>query len=281
MKVINSIEAMRQWSRSRQLEKKTVGLVPTMGFLHEGHLSLIKKARQLSDSLAVSIFVNPSQFAAGEDFDTYPSDIERDIELCTKQQVDAVFIPEKKDMYHQSHQTYVINEEISSILCGVSRPIHFRGVTTIVSKLFNIIDPDYAVFGQKDAQQAIILKNMVRDLNFRTQIRIEPIVREHDGLAMSSRNKYLSKSQRKSAHIIYKSIQFAEEVFANGKKNTVDLQKEIKKMISNTAECKVDYVEFVNEDSLKSSFKQGDKILLVIAVFVGSTRLIDNTVLNY
>lgn len=281
MKVINSIDEMRQWSRLYQLKNETIGLVPTMGYLHEGHLSLVKKARQISDKVIVSVFVNPTQFAANEDLDTYPSDTARDLDLCKKEKVDAVFMPDKNEMYHPDHQTYTYNQEIGNILCGVTRPDHFKGVTTIVCKLFNIIDPDYSVFGQKDAQQAIILKNMVRDLNFRTQVIIEPIIREKDGLALSSRNKYLNNQERSNALILKKCLHVAEDAFNNNKKDTMQLQEELKQMIANEPYCKVDYVEFVNADSLKNNYKSGEKVLLAIAVFVGKTRLIDNTILTY
>lgn len=281
MKVIKSIDEMRQWSHSLHLESKTISLVPTMGYLHEGHLSLIRKALELGDKLVVSIFINPTQFAPGEDFNKYPKNIEGDIDLCKSEKVDAIFIPDKNSIYLPNHQTYVNNEKVNRILCGRSRPDHFKGVITIVAKLLNIIDPDFAVFGQKDAQQVTIIKNMVIDLNFKTRIIIEPIIREKDGLAMSSRNKYLSKQQRESALIISKCLSFAEEAFKNNTKNTTNLKTEIIQMINNVATCKVDYVEFVNAATLEQNFKKGDRILLAIAVTVGKTRLIDNTILMY
>lgn len=280
MKVFSSPDDMRNVSQSIHREGRTIGLVPTMGFLHEGHLSLIRKARKVADKVIVSIFVNPTQFAPNEDLDKYPRDIERDLKLCSSEKVDFVFLPANDDMYSPHHQTYVRNEVISKILCGKSRPTHFRGVTTIVAKLFNIIDPDFSVFGQKDAQQALIIRNMVRDLNFRTHILVEPIIREKDGLAISSRNKYLTPEQRKQATEIYKNLLYAKEQTENGNLDFNNLKIEIQKNINNLPDCRVDYVEFVEAESLENKFSHGDKVLLAIAVFAGKTRLIDNIILN-
>jgi pantoate--beta-alanine ligase len=252
-----------------------------MGFLHEGHLSLIRASKKKADQTVVSIFVNPTQFAPHEDFDAYPRNFEHDASLCEAECVDVIFAPEKNTIYHPDHQTYVNNEHVSQILCGKTRPTHFKGVTTIVSKLLNIVDPDYAVFGQKDAQQAIIIKNMVRDLNFRTKVLIEPIVREEDGLAMSSRNKYLTEMQRRNALVLFESLQYAQKQFSENAPVIQSIKNEIINRINSTPECRVDYVEFVNAGSLQQEIKKGDKVLLALAVFVGSTRLIDNIILNY
>lgn len=281
MKVFKTIDAIRQWSYQIHLNQKSIALVPTMGYLHEGHLSLVRKARAISENVVVSIFVNPTQFAPGEDFDKYPVDLQRDLKLLEKEKVDVVFMPEKNEMYADDFQTYVENREISQKLCGVTRPTHFRGVTTVVAKLFNIIDPDYAVFGRKDAQQAIIIKTMVRDLNFNTEIIIEPIMREADGLAMSSRNKYLTAVQRKNAIVLSQCLQYAQTEFESGNKNITNIKQEIKNRISNIEDCRVDYVEFVNAINLQDDIQKGDKVLLALAVFVGTTRLIDNIILNY
>ena len=281
MKVFKTIDSARQWSRQKQLNQQTIGLVPTMGYLHDGHITLIRRAKQKADCVVVSIFVNPTQFAAGEDLKKYPVDFKGDLKICQKEDVDAVFNPEDKDIYSENFQTYVENKEVGQILCGVSRPTHFRGVTTIVAKLFNIIDPDFAVFGQKDAQQAVIIKNMVQDLNFKTKILVEPIIREEDGIAMSSRNKYLSSGQRKNALVLSASIDYAKEQFEKGNKDLTLLKREIYQKINDIDECRVDYVEFVNADTLQSHIKNGDKVLLALAVFVGTTRLIDNIILNY
>lgn len=281
MKVFKTIDAIRQWSLQLHLSQKSIALVPTMGYLHEGHINLVRKARNTSENVVVSIFVNPTQFAEGEDLDKYPVDLQRDLKLLEKENVDAVFIPEKNEMYATDFQTYVENREISQKLCGVSRPTHFRGVTTVVAKLFNIIDPDYAVFGQKDAQQAMIIKTLVRDLNFNTEIIIEPIMREADGLAMSSRNKYLTAVQRKNAIVLSQCLQYAQTEFESGNKNITNIKQEIKNRISNIEDCRVDYVEFVNAINLQDDIQKGDKVLLALAVFVGTTRLIDNIILNY
>lgn len=281
MKVINSIHAMRQWSHSIHLKNEKISFVPTMGYLHEGHLVLIRKARTLSENTLVSIFINPTQFAPGEDLDSYPRDIERDLKLLESEEVSAVFVPESGEMYSSLHQTYVVNQEISGVLCGISRPDHFKGVTTVVAKLFNIIDPDFSIFGQKDAQQAVILQNMVKDLNFKTEIIIEAIVREKDGLAMSSRNKYLTADQRKNALVLSQSLDLARERFAAGPVNVTSLQKQITEKINNTPGCRADYVEFLNAETLQQDIHKGDQVLLALAVFVGSTRLIDNIILTF
>ena len=280
MKVFNTISEIRRWSLETRKSGMSIGLVPTMGFLHEGHLSLIRKSRQSTSKTVVSIFVNPAQFAPHEDFDKYPKDMERDLKLCELEGVDVVFAPAKEEIYLANHQTFISNEKISQLLCGKSRPIHFKGVTTIVTKLFNIVEPDVAVFGQKDAQQSVIIKNMVQDLNFKTHILIEPIVREPDGLAMSSRNKYLTPSQRKTALILYQSIRYARQQINNNLKSFDQLIKEITNNINSQPECKVDYVEFVNAETLQNEIKKGDKVLFALAVFIGDTRLIDNIVLD-
>lgn len=281
MKVFKTIQDIRTWVINTQKSNKTIGLVPTMGFLHEGHLSLIRRSKKTADATVVTIFVNPTQFSPNEDFDAYPRDFERDKDLCEKGGVDIIFAPERHHIYKADHQTFVSNESISDILCGKSRPIHFKGVTTIVAKLFNIIDPDFSFFGQKDAQQAIIIKNMASDLNFRTEIVIAPIIREKDGLALSSRNKYLTDQQRKSALILYNSLQYAKNQFSNPDLNFEFLKNEITDQINGKPGCKVDYVEFVNAETLSKEIKKGDKVLLALAVFVGNTRLIDNIILKY
>ncbi|MEJ2544130.1 MAG: pantoate--beta-alanine ligase [Calditrichaceae bacterium] len=207
MKVIKSISEMKEWSDAQREKGLRIGFVPTMGFLHEGHLSLMRIAQEKCDTLVVSIFVNPTQFAPGEDFERYPRNLERDEALCAKEGVKIIFYPSSEKMYPKNHHTYVITEQLSQVLCGKSRPTHFKGVTTIVCKLLNIVKPHIAVFGQKDAQQAIILKRMVADLNMDAELIIAPIVREPDGLAMSSRNKYLDDSQRQEATVLYRSLQ--------------------------------------------------------------------------
>lgn len=281
MKVFKTIPEVRAWISKVQASNQTIGLVPTMGFLHEGHISLIKYSKEKCSKTVVTIFVNPTQFSPNEDFEAYPRDFERDKGLCKKAGVDIIFAPEPEQMYLSDNQTFVSNERISGILCGKSRPIHFKGVTTVVTKLFNIVDPDFAFFGQKDAQQAIIIKNMVRDLNFRTKIFVAPIIREKDGLALSSRNKYLTNKQRKNALVLYNSLQFAKEQFSLPLINVDSIKSKITEMIASKEECEIDYVEFVNAETLSKEIKKGDKVLLALAVFVGSTRLIDNILLQY
>ncbi len=279
-KVIKTIAAMRRQSRQWQREGRSIAFVPTMGFLHEGHLSLIRKGRELADVSVVSIYVNPTQFAPGEDLDKYPRDFERDIRLCAEEQVDVVFFPSNEEMYPGGYQTFVLNESLSDKLCGRTRPTHFKGVTTIVAKLFNIVDADYALFGRKDAQQALIIRNMARDLNFRTEIIVAPIVREPDGLAMSSRNKYLSPAQRQQALVLNESLRRVEALWREGERDIDRLKKEMATAIESRPECRVDYISFVDADTLENAGDDSKKILLALAVFVGNTRLIDNTLLQ-
>ena len=271
---------MRRQSRQWQREGRSIAFVPTMGFLHEGHLSLIRKGRELADVSVVSIYVNPTQFAPGEDLDKYPRDFERDIRLCAEEQVDVVFFPSNEEMYPGGYQTFVLNESLSDKLCGRTRPTHFKGVTTIVAKLFNIVDADYALFGRKDAQQALIIRNMARDLNFRTEIIVAPIVREPDGLAMSSRNKYLSPAQRQQALVLNESLRRVEALWREGERDLDRLKKEMATAIESRPECRVDYISFVDADTLENAGDDSKKILLALAVFVGNTRLIDNTLLQ-
>ena len=279
-KVIKTIAAMRRQSRQWHREGRSIAFVPTMGFLHEGHLSLIRKGRELADVSVVSIYVNPTQFAPGEDLDKYPRDFERDIRLCAEEQVDVVFFPSNEEMYPGGYQTFVLNESLSDKLCGRTRPTHFKGVTTIVAKLFNIVDADYALFGRKDAQQALIIRNMARDLNFRTEIIVAPIVREPDGLAMSSRNKYLSPAQRQQALVLNESLRRVEALWREGERDLDRLKKEMATAIESRPECRVDYISFVDADTLENAGDDSKKILLALAVFVGNTRLIDNTLLQ-
>ena len=278
MKVIESIPQMRTWCEQNSAKK--IALVPTMGFLHEGHLSLIRIARQQAEIVVVSIFINPTQFAQGEDLDTYPRDFTRDKKLCELESVDLIFTPSNQEMYPTNHKTYVITEELSGILCGESRPSHFRGVTTVVAKLFNIIQPNIAIFGQKDAQQAVILKRMVQDLNFNLEIQIAPIIRENDGLAMSSRNKYLSPVQRKEAAILQKSLQLARSEFKHGNLDFEQTKNKMIHMIQDNSSALIDYISFTDASSLASVQDDTRSILVALAVYFGQTRLIDNIILN-
>jgi pantoate--beta-alanine ligase len=256
----------------------TLGLVPTMGFLHEGHLSLIRNARKQSDRVVVSIFVNPTQFGPHEDFKEYPRDFERDCRLAEEAGADVIFAPAATDMYPDGFQTLVRVEHLTAPLCGVSRPHHFQGVTTVVAKLFNICKPHLAVFGQKDAQQAIVIRRMVKDLNMDLRIVIAPIVREPDGLAMSSRNTYLTREQREQAVKLYHSLQKAEERIRRGETEVETLKMAMRALIESIPGARIDYVEIVDAQTLVpvARIHPGDEILVALAVYVGKTRLIDN-----
>lgn len=258
-------------------ENKTVGLVPTMGYLHEGHLSLMKKAKEECDFTVVSIFVNPAQFGAGEDFNKYPRDLKRDFMLADSAGVDAVFCPEANDMYPEEFDTYVeVEHEMAEKLCGGSRPGHFKGVTTVVAKLFNILQPDRAYFGQKDAQQYIIIKKMVRDLDFKVKIIVCPIVREKDGLAMSSRNTYLTDDQRKQAAILYKALKHAQSLIECGERDAKLVKENVRKLITTAKDARIDYIECVGADNLEEMPALQGRVLIAAAVKFGNTRLLDN-----
>lgn len=279
MKVISSITEMKKWSDEQRTRSFKIGFVPTMGYLHEGHLSLIRKAHELADRVVVSIYVNPTQFAPSEDLDQYPRDLERDLTLCNNECVDVVFNPDTSSIYPPTFKTYVITEDISKVLCGVSRPQHFRGVTTICCKLFNIVKPHVAVFGQKDAQQAVIIKRMVADLNMDTEIVVQPIVREPDGLAMSSRNKYLNPRERAEATVLFKSLQLAKKAFDQGLLNLEEIKSQMVHLIKQHSSGRIDYIEFVDAESLGPAQPEQSDTLVALAVFFGSTRLIDNIVI--
>ncbi len=251
-----------------------------MGFLHEGHLKLLKECRKKCDDLILSIFVNPTQFSADEDLDAYPSDLKKDLELAKKCGVDAVFTPTKDSLYSENYETYVTLENLPHHLCGLSRPIHFRGVATIVTKLFNIVKPQVAAFGEKDFQQLSIIRRMVKDLNFDIEIIGVPIVREEDGLAMSSRNSYLSDSQRKTALILSKAIELTKKAVSEGKISVKELSDDMEDLINSKPETDIDYITFSNPDTLNPVTEITEETLLALAVKVGETRLIDNCVLK-
>jgi pantoate--beta-alanine ligase len=261
-------------------DNNSIGFVPTMGYLHEGHLSLIQRAGNENDIVVLSIYVNPTQFGENEDFDKYPKDLENDLQLAKKENVDFVFVPNSKEMYPNGFSTYIFETELSKKLCGKSRPNHFKGVTTVVGKLFNIIKPNRAYFGQKDYQQYLILDKMVRDLNMDIEIIKCPIIREIDGLAMSSRNVYLSSNERKKALSISKSLISAKEKILNGEREKSTIIKFIKKYIISQGECEIDYIEILNADNLDNTEYIENNILITVAVKYGSTRLIDNVVLE-
>jgi len=280
MKVIHSINQMFDYSRKIKGAAKTIGFVPTMGALHQGHLSLIKRARGDCQIVVVSIFVNPAQFGPGEDFKRYPRNFAADKEVCQKVKVDFLFAPRVKEIYPQGYCSYVRVKGLEDKLCGVFRPGHFQGVTTIVHKLFNIVQPDIAYFGQKDFQQAVIIKRMVRDLNIPVKIRVLPIVREKDGLAMSSRNKYLNRQQRKEALILFQSLQLAKEALKRGERNSARIISRMKKMIERVPEAKIDYVSIVDPETLEDVRLVRGRVLVALAVRIGKARLIDNIITN-
>ena len=277
MQIIKSIKEMQKWSMDRKKEGKLVAVVPTMGFLHEGHLSLIDAARANgADAVVVTIFVNPIQFAPNEDFDSYPRDFEHDAALLREKNVDAVFAPTVTEMYPAPVTCMVVENKLSKGLCAKTRPTHFNGVTTVVAKLFNATLPDIAVFGQKDAQQARVLKRMVRDLNFPIRMVVAPIVREADGLAKSSRNKYLSPEERERALVLSRSLRTAKAMADAGERDLAKLTAFIAKEIEASG-GKVDYAEAVDAEDLEPVSEKGEKpVMIALAAWFGTTRLIDN-----
>lgn len=280
MKVLQTIVETRVLSRTAHTRDSRLGLVPTMGALHEGHLSLIRAAKAKSDIVAASIFVNPTQFGPNEDFARYPRDLDRDLGLLEREGVDFVFVPSVEEMYPQQGVTWIAVEGLSERLCGKSRPGHFRGVATVVAKLFNIVEPDFAFFGQKDAAQVAIIRRMVRDLNMAVQIEVCPIVREPDGLALSSRNAYLDPQQRKDALVLSRSLNEVRELFRKGERNSSPLIAIAKAEFSAVASVRLDYFEIVDPDDLTPMAAISKRSLVAVAAFVGSTRLIDNILLE-
>ncbi len=280
MDIISKVNMMKEIAREARGKGKKIGFVPTMGFLHEGHLSLIRKAREISDITVVSIYVNPAQFGPKEDFENYPRDLTRDADLAIAEQVDYLFTPESQEIYPKGYTTYVEVKRLSDILCGRSRPGHFRGVATIVLKLFNIVLPSFALFGQKDAQQAIIIKKLVKDLNMDVEVVVAPTIRHEDGLAMSSRNSYLSKEEREAATVLYRSLKAAEQLIENGERDAEAVENEMRKMIETEPLARVDYVSITNTTNLENLSKISGNVLIAAAVFIGNTRLIDNIILK-
>ena len=282
MILCKTVAELRSEIASAKAAGKTIGLVPTMGALHEGHASLVKTANQENDVVVVSVFVNPTQFGPTEDLDSYPRTLDADCKLAEAQGADIVFAPSPKEMYPSEDMTWVeVTGDVTKVLCGRSRPIHFRGVTTVVSKLFNLAQPDRAYFGQKDAQQVQVLKRMVKDLFFNLQLRIMPIVREADGLAKSSRNTYLSAEERQAGLILSKSLKNAKELFAAGERDPQKLVAATTAMIKTEPMADIDYVEIYQMPDLNEcqTPMQGEN-LLALAVRFGTTRLIDNTILE-
>jgi pantoate--beta-alanine ligase len=280
MQVIGEIKEMQKISDHLRKEGKRIGFVPTMGYLHDGHLSLVQKAKELSDSIVVSIFVNPTQFGPGEDFQRYPRDEEGDKAKLNKAGVEFLFIPDVMEMYPESYQTFVEVSEVSKGLCGAFRPGHFRGVATVVSKLFNIVKPHVAVFGEKDYQQLLVIKRMVEDLNFDVEIIPGTLLRERDGIAMSSRNTYLTPENRRKATILYRSLVNAKQLFDSGEKRAYNIIETIKKTIESVEGVSLQYVEIRDAQTLEEVETVSRHTVIAIAAMVGSVRLIDNMVIG-
>ncbi len=277
MKTAESIDTLRRMKASL---KKPLGLVPTMGYLHEGHLSLVRQAKLECESVAASIFVNPTQFGPSEDFEKYPRDIEKDLSLLEKEGVDLVWMPTHEEMYPHDFQTWVTVEELTRKLEGLKRPGHFRGVTTVVTKLFTAVQPDKAYFGQKDAQQCIVIRRMVKDLNLPVEIIICPTIREPDGLAMSSRNSYLNVKERQAATVLYRALEEARQIFENGERDAEVLRRKMMAILAEEPLAKAQYVSVADLETLTELEGPIVSALLSMAVYVGATRLIDNVVLR-
>ena len=280
MKIIKDIKEIQKLTGNLKREGKSIGFVPTMGYLHEGHLSLVRESIKENNITFVSIFVNPTQFGPAEDFSSYPRDLERDRELLENEGVDYLFYPTNETMYPPGYLTFANVNLLDETLCGRRRKGHFRGVVTVVLKLFNIVQPDSTYFGQKDAQQALIIRQMIKDLNLNIRFRVLPIVRENDGLAMSSRNRYLTTEEREQAVALYKSLKKAEELFENGERSSLKIKQEILKILYSHDLLKIDYVEIVDLAKLRPLNIVKDKALVAVAVYLGKARLIDNTILG-
>ena len=280
MRIIESIPEMQDWSERARREGSRIVLVPTMGFLHEGHLSLVRDGRRRGNRLVVSIFVNPKQFSPGEDYTSYPRDFSRDQGLLEREGVDVLFHPSAAEMYPDDHQTHVEVGELGARLCGVSRPGHFRGVATVVAKLFNIVRPHIAVFGQKDFQQLQVIRRLVLDLNLGVEIVSHPTVREQDGLAMSSRNAYLNAEERQAAVSLSRSLKLAVSLLRGGERRAERLLAAVRSEIDKEACARIDYVELCDPQSLQPVAAVEGPTLLALAVWFGRARLIDNTILD-
>ncbi len=280
MEITGAIEEVRKQVKEWRRHGLTVGLVPTMGYLHEGHKSLIDRAVVENDRVVVSDFVNPIQFGVNEDLATYPRDIEADKKLCEQAGADLIFHPEAEEMYAPDFSTYVEMQKVSEGLCGKTRPTHFRGVCTVVCKLFNIVMPDRAYFGQKDAQQMAVIRRMVRDLDMDIEIVGCPIIREKDGLAKSSRNTYLNEEERKAALVLSKAVFLGEDMMKNGERDAGIILAAMRELIETEPMAKIDYVEMVDADSIEPLTKAKGRVLTAVAVYIGSTRLIDNFIME-
>ncbi len=280
MEIVSTVEDVRGRVREWREQGMSVGLVPTMGYLHEGHKSLIDAAVSQNDRVVVSVFVNPIQFGPSEDLATYPRDLERDADVCEKAGADLIFHPEPEDMYFDDFCTYIDMDGLTEGLCGKTRPTHFRGVCTVVGKLFHIVEPDRAYFGKKDAQQLAVIRRMVRDLNFNLEIVGCPIIREKDGLAKSSRNTYLSPGERQAAVILHRGLERGEELVRAGEKSAAAIVQAITEVIESEPLAEIDYVEVVDFDSIQSIETIQGSVLAAVAVYIGKTRLIDNFIVE-
>jgi len=280
MEMIQRILPMKESCKKAKSDGKIIGFVPTMGFLHEGHLALVREARKMSDVVVVSIFVNPSQFGPSEDFDKYPRDATRDAEILANENIDFLFMPKTEEIYPENYLTYVKVRDLSDKLCGVSRPDHFEGVTTVVLKLVHIIEPHFAFFGQKDAQQLVIIRRMVKDLNMDVEIVRVPTLREQDGLAMSSRNLYLSPEERKAATVLYRALEHALARVEEGERKVKTILKAMKEIISTEPLVQIDYIAATDLNDLKEIKTLRGKCLIALAAYVGTTRLIDNIIVE-
>ena len=276
MRIVKEIHEMQRVVEKARCSGQKVSFVPTMGYLHEGHLSLIRQARQLAQLVVVSIFVNPTQFGPQEDYEGYPRDLDRDVELSKGAGCDILFVPSVKEMYPQGYCTYVEVEGLTHVLCGASRPHHFRGVSTVVAKLFHIVKPHLAVFGQKDFQQALVIRRMVGDLNQDVDIRIGPTFREPDGLAMSSRNEYLTPKQRAEAVILYRALEWARSRISAGERRADHLMSGMAQMIEDKETAEIDYISIVDAHQLQPIEQLRGEVLIALAVKFGRARLIDN-----
>jgi pantoate--beta-alanine ligase len=279
MRIVKTIIQLRKILKEARQKGKTIGFVPTMGFFHEGHLALMRQAKKDHDLCVVSLFVNPTQFGPKEDFKKYPRDLKRDSSMIQKENVDILFIPSNNDIYPNGYLTYIDVEKISQTLCGRFRPGHFRGVATVVAKLLNIVGPDAMYLGQKDAQQVVVLKTMVRDLDFPVTVKVIETKREIDGLAMSSRNKYLLPEQREQAAVLYQALQLARQRIKAGERSSRRIAYAMVSLIRKESSGKIQYVECVNADTLEVLNRLSGKVLIALAVFFGKTRLIDNIVI--
>lgn len=279
MKIITEPKIMQEQALAASRAGKRIAFVPTMGYLHEGHLSLLKEGRQRGDLLVLSIFVNPTQFGANEDLSTYPRSLERDCELALSAQTDLVFAPQSAAIYPPDASTWVQVEGLTATLCGASRPHHFRGVTTVVTKLFNLVQPDVALFGMKDFQQLAVIKRMVRDLDMPVEIVGLPIVREDDGLAMSSRNVYLTPAERQQALILSRGLATARRIAATGERAAATVLEVVRSLISGMPDARIDYLQICHQETLQEQEEIDPDSVLLLAVFIGRTRLIDNSFL--